>query len=141
MKILIVDDEFNNRELLRTHLQPLGECHTANDGEEAVNQFTEALHSDEPFDLVLLDIMMPIMDGQEALKQIRYAEKKIKGRTLHQEKRNYTVIYMVTSLDDPMQMIQSYITGKCNGYITKPVSMDDLINRLRKHKLIKNGDY
>ncbi len=136
MKILIVDDEFSNREILRIHLERFGECHMAKNGEEAVGCFTEALHSENPFDLVLLDIMMPIMDGQEALKRIRVAEKKTTEKTLYQNKREYAIIYMVTSLDDPMQMIESYTKGKCNGYINKPIKYDDLTSRLKKHGLI-----
>ena len=141
MRVLIVDDDFNNRLLLQTLLRAHGECVLASNGAEAVDLFTQAMQGDAPFDLVLMDIMMPVMDGQEALKQIRLAEKRFKGHTLQQESRPYTIVYMVTGLDDPVQMVRSYSQGKCNGYITKPVHADDLYNRLMKHDLISPDAY
>jgi len=140
MKVLIVDDEKNCREVLRMYLRLYAECHIAKNGEEAVSLFTTALNSDAPFDLVLMDISMPIMDGQEALQMIRKAEKKQKGFTLTQEKRDYTTIYMITNSEDPAHMIQAYTKGKCNGYLNKPINKRELYGRLKKHGLIpKSG--
>lgn len=134
MKTLIVDDEFANRELLKYMLQPYGECIKAEDGLEGVTLFKTHLDAGEPFDLVLLDIMMPNMDGQEALLEIRRMEKAVYGISLNT--KDYSFIVMQTSLDDPQHLVDSYFKGKCNGYITKPVTQDVLIEKLKKHNLI-----
>ena len=134
MKTLIVDDEFANRELLKYILQPYGVCVKAEDGWEALTLFKEHLAAGEPFDLVMMDIMMPNMDGQEALKEIRRIEKDVYGTSLNT--KDYSFIIMQTSLDDPKHLVESYFKGKCNGYITKPVTQDVLMDKLKKHNLI-----
>ena len=134
MKALIADDEFANRELLRYILQPYGNCVMAEDGAEAVALFKEHLTGGEPFDLVLMDIMMPNMDGQDALREIRRMEKETYGTSLNTT--DYSFIIMQTSLDDPKHLVESYFKGKCNGYITKPVTQDVLLEKLKKHNLI-----
>ena len=74
MKIMIADDDFVCRMLLQKLLSPLGECVTVINGLEAINAFRVALSEKAPFDLLCLDIMMPEMDGQDALKAIRRIE-------------------------------------------------------------------
>ena len=74
MKALIVEDDFTSRLLLQGLLQPFGVCHVCINGKEAVEAFKIALDQKEPYDLVCLDIMMPEMDGQTALKEIRAIE-------------------------------------------------------------------
>ncbi|MBF0185312.1 MAG: response regulator [Magnetococcales bacterium] len=134
MKTLIADDEFANRELLKHMLRPYGECIMAEDGEVAVKLFKQHLDSAAPFDLVLLDIMMPTMDGQEALREMRRLEKEKYGPSA--DGSRYTFIVMQTSLDDPKHLVESYFKGKCNGYITKPITQDLLLDKLQKHNLI-----
>ena len=134
MKTLIVDDEFANRELLKYMLHAYGECVKAEDGLEAVALFKEHMTAGEPFDLVMMDIMMPNMDGQEALQEIRRMEKEVYGTSLNT--KDYAFIIMQTSLDDPKHLVESYFKGKCNGYITKPITQDVLIGKLKKHTLI-----
>ena len=135
MKILVVDDERPNREMLLLILQTFGTCVEAQDGVEAVALFKKALHEGDPFDLVLLDIMMPEMDGQQALKEIRIAEKTMYGPSLNMH--NYACIIMVTSLDNPVHLIEAYTRGKCNGYLTKPILASDLIEKLKTNNLIE----
>ena len=71
MKTLIVEDDFLARALLSTLLSEYGECHLVVDGEEAVSAIGKAYEKGEPYDLVCLDIMMPVMDGQKALEKRR----------------------------------------------------------------------
>lgn len=135
MKILIADDQLIYQETLKLMLQPYGECVLVADGEMAVKAFETALTAGEPFNLVFLDIEMPYMDGQEALLKIRQIEKRARSVSLSQDK-GPAVIFMQTSLEDPRQLVTAYKTGHCNGYINKPVEEQDLLERLRKHKLI-----
>jgi two-component system chemotaxis response regulator CheY len=78
----------------------------------------ESIEKNSPFDLICLDIMMPIMDGQTALKRIRAIEieKKIPVE-------NHIKVIMTTALDDPTNIRDSYVDGNATSYITKPVNI------------------
>ncbi|MBF0401741.1 MAG: response regulator [Magnetococcales bacterium] len=134
MNILIVDDQVIYRETLRAMLEPHGKCVVAEDGVQAVQAFQNALEANNPFQLVLLDIQMPNLDGQGALLQMRQLEKQKFGvmLTAHQ----YAHIIMQTSLDSPAQLTTAFKEGRCNGYIVKPVDEDELLERLRRHGLL-----
>jgi two-component system, chemotaxis family, chemotaxis protein CheY len=69
-----VEDDFATRLLLQTFLSRYGECHIAVNGREALEAFGSALERGEGYDLIFMDIMMPEMDGREALRQVRAAE-------------------------------------------------------------------
>src|SRR6185369_6329920 len=75
MKCLIVDDDSFGREMLTCILSDYAEIiDTAEDGAEAVERFSRSLQDRRPYDLVCLDIQMPVLNGQEALKQMRRLE-------------------------------------------------------------------
>ena len=63
MKTLIVEDDFTSRLLLQELLRRFGPCHVAVNGVEAVDAVTAALTANAPYDLICLDIMMPVMGG------------------------------------------------------------------------------
>ncbi|MBF0609729.1 MAG: response regulator [Magnetococcales bacterium] len=124
-KILIVDDEFNNRKLLQQILQPYGHCDMVVNGVEAVEIFEMAMDEGAPYTLICLDIMMPEMDGQEALKRIRASEKV---RQVPPSKE--TTILMITALDTPKDVIEAFYQGGCSDYLVKPVTGSKLVNKL-----------
>ncbi len=132
MRILIVEDDFVSRRILETLLTPYGQCHTAVDGEEAVRSFRMAHEESAPYDLICLDIMMPNMDGQEALKQIRGIEKDIGLKSPEEVK-----VVMVTALDDPKSVVEAYYRGGATSYIVKPIEKDKLLDEIRAFGLIK----
>ncbi len=136
MKILIADDELQNRKLLRDYLKAYGHCDMVADGKAAVELFTADLEDGDPYDLILLDIMMPVMDGQKALSKIRAAEKKIDPQGVKQ-----TPVLMVTGLDSSLQAMEAYFRGGCSDYITKPVIRTALLEKLRKLRLIPAEEY
>ena len=76
MKTLIVEDDFTSRLILQTFLSRYGECHIAVNGKEAVEAYRSALISGQVYDLVCMDIMMPQMDGREAVRQVRALEEE-----------------------------------------------------------------
>lgn len=63
MKILLAEDDFATRKFMSKFLEQYGDCDIAVDGMEAVDAFLMALESDEGYDLVCLDVMMPVMDS------------------------------------------------------------------------------
>ena len=75
MKTLIVEDDFTSRLFLQTFLSRYGDCHMAVNGKEAVEAFQMATDNGSPYHLICMDIMMPEMDGQEAVRQVRALEE------------------------------------------------------------------
>jgi len=130
LKILIVDDDFTNRLLLQKLLEPYGEVHIAVNGKEAVRAVEKSLKDKESYDLACLDIMMPEMDGQEALKQIREREN-----SAGIQPGNGIKILMTTALDDSRNIMDSF-KSQCEGYIVKPISKNKLLGLLEKLALI-----
>jgi two-component system chemotaxis response regulator CheY len=125
VKFLIVDDDGVCRALLQAILSPYGRCFLAYDGQEAVDAFRLALEDNEPYHLVCLDIMMPNMNGHDALKAIRALEAKhgIVGS-------DGAKVIMTTALRDSKHCVQSFREG-CEGYVTKPVHEGELLQRMR----------
>jgi two-component system chemotaxis response regulator CheY len=116
MKILIVEDNFTNRYVLQKMLVKYGECDVAVNGKEAIDAFSIALGEDKPYDVIFLDIMMPEMDGREALKLIRQKENEDGIQP-----KNEVKIIMITALDTPKEVINAYYHGGCTNYLVKPV--------------------
>lgn len=133
MKILIVDDELVYREMSEMILKPHGQCVLAEDGLKAVDLFKQALTVGAPFNLALLDIQMPRMDGQEALKRMRALERKFKVPV-----QDETVIIMATSMDSPRDTTEAFQFGGCNDYIIKPVTQLVLTEMLREYNMIRD---
>ena len=115
MKTLIVEDDFTSRLLLQELLKGYGPSHVAVNGKEAVEATRLALEAGEPYDLICLDIMMPEMDGQQALRNIR-AQEEARGII----SSNGAKIVMTTALGDLKNVSAAY-SGLCDGYLTKPI--------------------
>ena len=130
MKTLIVEDDFTSRLLLQELLKQYGPSHVAVNGREAVEAARVALESNEPYDLICLDIMMPEMDGQAALKEIRTQEEAQSILSSDGAK-----IIMTTALNDIKSVSTAY-GSLCNAYLTKPIQKVKLLEELRKLKLI-----
>ena len=134
LKILIVDDEPINQKLLEYMLLPYGTITLAENGIQAVATFDNALRTGEPFKLIFMDIMMPVMDGMLAMKKIRVLEKK-HGITLARA----ASIVMATSMDMPTTQIDSHgvfgVYG-CNDFLIKPVTKKKLLPILKTLNLI-----
>ncbi len=130
MKTLIVEDDFTSRLLLQELLKSYGPCHIAVNGKEAVEAVRLALDAGEPYGLICLDIMMPVMDGQEALRQIRDQEQ---ARDILSS--NGAKVVMTTALGDLKNVSAAY-SSFCDAYLTKPIQKVKLLEELRTMKLI-----
>lgn len=132
MRVLIVEDEFTSRKLLWALLADFGECDTARDGVECVAQFRLALSQGAPYDLICMDIMMPNMDGHQALKELRAIEQEA-GILPPDEVK----VIMVTALNDPKTVVRAYYKGGAAAYLPKPIEVESLYAILRDLGLIE----
>ncbi|MDK9709168.1 MAG: response regulator [Desulforhopalus sp.] len=133
LNILIVEDEYISRTLLKEMLTPFGDCHTVTNGDDAVSVLQ--LSYEDPrsrYDLVCLDILIPGKSGHEVLRELRQFEnvKGIYGV-------NSTKVFMVTNLDDAKNIMEALVLGRCEVYMTKPVSRLHLEEHLRTLHLIE----
>ena len=126
MKILIAEDDFIARKVLCKFLEKYGDIEVADNGQEALRAFSEALSQGSRYDLVCLDIMMPKMNGHEALVAIRKEEE---NHGIDHSQR--ATIIMTTALDDSQNILKSF-DNECNGYITKPYSFDKLHTEMER---------
>ena len=130
MRILLAEDDFVTRKFMTGFLSKYGECDVTVDGMEAVDAFMMALEDDEPYDLVCLDIMMPVMDGYQALMGIRNLEKE---RNIPKEQE--AKVIMTTALNDEKNVKMAFDLG-CTVYSGKPIDQDRFEQVLKKFGLI-----
>lgn len=113
IKALIVDDEWNMRNLLRIYLAKQGfEVTEASNGKEALDRVREG---ESDYDIILLDVMMPDMDGWEVCRRIR--------------EHRMTPILMLTARTETRDKVQGLGLG-ADDYVTKPFDPDELIARV-----------
>lgn len=125
MNILIVDDDPAYQILTRSFLADYGHCDIASDGLEAIDAFQKALDKNDPYHLIILDIVMPNMDGRETLDAIRKIEKDY-GIT---NKSDAVKVIIATSMDDTDSFLES-LEFNCQTYIIKPFTPDELSEKV-----------
>jgi two-component system OmpR family response regulator len=112
-RLLVVDDEPNIRDLLATSLRFAGfEVFTASTGNEAIREATEH----QP-DLVVLDVMLPDMDGFTVTRRLRDRGEQ------------YPILFL-TAKDDTKDKVQGLTVGG-DDYVTKPFSLEEVVARIR----------
>jgi len=120
MRVLLVEDEENIREVVKLNLEMENyEVVTAEDGRKALKHFKE-----QHFDVVLLDVMLPEIDGFQVCEQIRLTDMK-------------TPVMMLTAKD----AVADRVTGLKKGaddYLTKPFNLEELL--LRVNNLLKRSN-
>lgn len=124
MRLLIVDDNPINQKFLFYSLKKFYEIETANNGLEAVN-----LLNISEFDVVLMDLSMPVMDGAEATRRIRESEKF---------RNKHIPIIFVTTNDFEPEKIRCLALGG-DDYLIKPVDIEELLNSINYHLGIKQS--
>ena len=112
-EILVAEDDKNARRLFQIVLEENGfRVHTAANGQEAMDILDR-----EYIDLVVLDVMMPQMDGYEFTRQIRSANSNLP-------------ILMVSAMQEPMDKKKGFLVGT-DDYMTKPVDYEEMLLRIR----------
>lgn len=133
LKILIVDDEFISRTLLGEMLAPFGACYFVTNGIEAITILEKSYNEpNNRFDLVCIDIFMPEMNGHQVLREMRRIEQRKEIDRMDAAK-----VLMVTALDDAKNIMEAMIVGRCQAYLSKPVSRETLVEQLRLLHLLE----
>lgn len=121
-RILIVDDNFENRQLLAEILREVAECDFAATGKEAIDAYNLSLQKHDPYSLILLDIELPGMSGLEILEKIRGSEKQA-GIPLGEG----IIIIIITAYEK--KFLEAFNRG-CDDYILKPIDTTILLNKI-----------
>ncbi|MDM8560507.1 PAS domain S-box protein, partial [Candidatus Parabeggiatoa sp. HSG14] len=116
-RILVIDDQEANRILLTHLLSPLGfNVSEAVNGQDGIKKALS-----EPPDLILMDLIMPVMNGLETTRKIRQSS----------ELKEIVIIAVSASAFKKHQ--EDSIAAGCNDFIAKPIQTDDLLDKLRKY--------
>jgi len=115
LKILVAEDNLINQKLIQRVLYKLGyQIEMAENGVEAVNRM-----NDQGYDLILMDVQMPEMDGLEATKQIR----------MRSYKQPYIIALTANAMPEDRRIC---INAGMDDYIGKPMKIDELTDALRR---------
>lgn len=125
MRVLVVDDDPASRYILATYLTGVAECTLCASGAEAVESIRKSFAAGFAFDVVFLDIIMPLMDGHETLARIREVEQAV-GIPPERQVR----AIMVTSMDDESNTMTAFFDGQVSAYLIKPPNRSDLLKKL-----------
>lgn len=124
LRILIVEDDFYCRRLLQRMLSPYGDCEVAANGEEAVEAYEKSLADEFSYDLICLDILMPVLDGHKALQRIRKIEE-----INHIYGSDCVKVILTSATENRRVLLDAFKTG-CEGYVPKPIDKNLLITKL-----------
>ncbi len=113
-RILLAEDSPDNRRIIRYFLERAGaQVEIASDGQEALQKYNEAMRTGKPYDLLLMDVEMPVMDGPHAVRHLRANGCQ-------------TPIVALTAHTDPV-CIQQFLEAGYTGFIPKPVDREGLL--------------
>jgi len=129
VRMLLVEDDFASRLLLQTFLSRYGECHVAVNGKEAVEACRSALEQGLKYDLICMDIMMPEMDGREAVRQVRALEESHGIFSSSGAK-----IVMTTAVEEIKEVIHCF-QELCDAYLMKPIDLAQLLSLMKSYQL------
>jgi len=131
LRILLVEDDVACRLLLQTFLARYGDCHVAVNGREAVDLFRTSFDRGSRYDLICMDIMMPEMDGREAVRQLRAWEE---GQGIRPPYG--ATIFMTTTVREVTDVFRCF-RELCDAYLLKPVDLGQLLNMMKFFELVK----
>ena len=130
MRILIAEDDLTSRLFMTKYMEKFGTCDVASNGLEAIDNVSEAISLGSNYELICLDIMMPKVDGMQALKAIREIEKTNKALI------EPAKVIMTTALNDKATVEEAYALG-AEAYAWKPIDVDKLKEVIKSLGLIE----
>jgi len=121
LRILLAEDDEMIEKITSYYLQRSGhEVDVARNGSEALSKF-----NNERYDLILMDVQMPEMDGLQAVKEIRRIEKE-------QDQQGHTTIIAITTNANKAECIEAGV----DGYARKPFSLEEFNTLFYQHNLV-----
>lgn len=135
MRALIVEDDPTSCKILQKVLSTYGQCDVANNGKEAVEIFRRSLEEVHPYDLICMDIMMPKLNGQDALRHIRDIEQKAGIVAVNEVK-----VMMTSALDETKEVVDALFKGGACAYFVKPIQLEKFVLELKNIGLVNESD-
>ena len=131
MRLLVVDDEPLIRGILIGIVDGLAECDQAENGQEAFHKYETALATGQPYDVIFIDLAMPVMNGRNLLRAIRDREMNL---SIPDEDRIKAVV--ISAENSPRQVAGTFFEDGCNDYIIKPFKIKDVLSILSKYRIV-----
>jgi two-component system chemotaxis response regulator CheY len=131
LRALIIDDDPVCKRYLAEILAPYAACELASDGREGLDAFGRALDRHTPYDVIFIDVMMPGMDGHQALEGMRHLERQ-EGVGLTDAAK----VIMVSANDDSRTVYRAFFQGQAMSFLPKPFTGDAVLDELRKFDII-----
>lgn len=129
MRCLIIDDDIICRKSVALILKEVASCDEAANGSDGIEMFRDALRKGEPYDVVLVDIIMPGIDGHETAMEIRKVESQLMGTET-------VKIIMLTILNSANDAMRAFCYARSAAYMVKPPSEDKFIDVFREVGLL-----
>jgi len=129
MKILIVEDDKTCANIFKTRLSKYGQCSVVYNGEDAIKKYTESLTLNSPFQLMILDIVLPNgISGGEVLKLVRQIEQE--NNIPEMDKLR---IIVTTAFDDwyNRKIIIKNLDCLYENYYLKSANIDELVDKIQ----------
>lgn len=131
LRALIVDDDPVTKRFLAEILAPFAACELAANGREGLDAFAQALRAGTPYDVIFIDVMMPAMDGHQALEAMRHLEHE-----QHVGPADAAKVIMVSAVDDSKNVYRAFFQGQALSFLPKPFTSDAVLAELRKFDII-----
>ncbi len=123
-RVLIVDDVSTNRLVLTKLLSPVGfEIREASNGQEAIEAWKDWQEEGHPPDLIWMDIYMPVLDGQQATKEIKQMAKQ----------QGCNTVIIAISASTLNKNVEAIISEGCDDFVSKPFTESEIFEKMSKH--------
>lgn len=135
MRALIIDDDPQTHALLRSVLAPLAQVVATLNASSGLEAFRQSLEQNVPFDVVFLDIVLPDLDGHQALLRLRGLEDAF---ALEDKP---TVSIVVSELRDAKNINRAFFVGGAASYLAKPLNANQIRAELAKFGLMASNRF
>ena len=127
VRILIAEDNVMNQKVVTKILHKIGFRSTmANNGQEAVDIYVSAALEGKPFDLILMDLQMPVMDGLMSTRKI------LEYCASDRNKDGFTPFIVALTADVASSVVEECKSCEMHGFISKPIKRDKLMDLLEE---------
>jgi two-component system chemotaxis response regulator CheY len=125
LNILIVEDSVSAQKKLQSILCPYAKCTLAANGAQAINIVEKSFKAGKHFDLIVMDVIMPELDGLSAAKEIRELEEKYDIQPANRQ-----TIIILTVVKKPANILQAQYQCGADAYIAKPYTQDNVLETI-----------